>query len=66
MNIKELAYIICQKKENMVKLSRKELKEYKIAFYSQKYREWQLDLLWEYIWGDISFEEVKKIFKMDE
>lgn len=66
MNIKELAYIICQKKENMVKLSRKELKEYKIAFYSQKYREWQLDLLWEYIWGDITFEEVKKIFKMDE
>lgn len=66
MNIKELAYVICQKKENMIKLSRKELKEYKIAFYSQKYREWQLDLLWEYIWGDITFEEVKKIFKMDE
>ena len=66
MNIKELAYVICQKKENMVKLSRKELKEYKTTFYSQKYREWQLDLLWEYIWGDITFEEVKKIFKMDE
>ena len=65
MNIKELAYIICQKKENMVKLSRKELKEYKTSFYSQKYREWQLDLLWEYIWGDITFEEVKKIFKME-
>lgn len=65
MNIKELAYIICQKKENMVKLSRKELKEYKTTFYSQKYRVWQLDLLWEYIWGDISFEEVKKIFKME-
>lgn len=66
MNIKELAYIICQKKENMVKLSRKELKEYKISFYSQPFKIWQLDLLWEYIWGDISFEEVKKIFKMDE
>ena len=64
MNNKEMAYIICQKKENMVKLSRKELKEYKIAFYSQKYREWQLDLLWEYIWGDISFEEIKNIFKL--
>ena len=66
MNIKELAYVICQKKENMIKLSRKELKEYKIAFYSQKYREWQLDLLWEYIWGDISFEEIKKIFRIGE
>ena len=66
MNIKELAYVICQKKENVVKLSRKKLKEYKIAFYSQKYKEWQLDLLWEYIWGDISFEEIKKIFRIGE
>lgn len=65
MNIKELAYIICQKKENMVKLSRKELKEYKTTFYSQKYRVWQLDLLREYIWGDISLEEVKRIFKIN-
>lgn len=64
MNIKELAYIICQKKENVVKLSRKELKEYKTTFYSQKYRKWQLDLLWEYIWGDISFKEIKNIFKL--
>lgn len=64
MNIKELAYIICQKKENVVKLSRKELKEYKTTFYSQKHRKWQLDLLWEYIWGDISFKEIKNIFKL--
>ena len=64
MNIKEMAYIICQKKENVVKLSRKELKEYKTTFYSQKYRKWQLDLLWEYIWGDISFKEIKNIFKL--
>ena len=66
MNIKELAYVICQKRENVVKLSRKELKEYKTNFYSQKYREWQLDLLWEYIWGDISFEEIEKIFRIGE
>lgn len=66
MNIKELAYVICQKRENVVKLSRKELKEYKTNFYSQKYRVWQLDLLWEYIWGDISFEEIKKIFRIGE
>ena len=66
MNIKELAYVICQKKENVVKLSRKELKEYKTNFYSQKYRVWQLDLLWEYIWGDISFEEIEKIFRIGE
>ena len=66
MNIKELAYVICQKRENVVNLSRKELKEYKTNFYSQKYRVWQLDLLWEYIWGDISFKENKKIFRIGE
>ena len=27
MNIKELAYVICQKKENVVKLNRKELND---------------------------------------
>lgn len=66
MNIKELAYVICQNRKNVLKLSSKDLRKYKTTFYSQKYRKWQLDLLWEYIWGDITFEEVKKIFKMDE
>ena len=66
MNIKELAYVISQKRENLVKLSREELKEYKTNFYSQKYKEWQLDLLWEYIWGDISLKEIKKIFRIGE
>ena len=66
MSIQELAYVICQKRENVVKLSRKELKEYKTNFYSQKYKEWQLDLLWEYIWGDISLKEIKKIFRIGE
>ena len=64
MNIKELAYVICQNRINVLKLSRKELKEYKATFYSQKYGVWQLDLLWEYIWGDISFEKIKEIFKL--
>ena len=66
MSIQELALDICQNRINVLKLSRKELKEYKTNFYSQKYRVWQLDLLWEYIWGDISFEEIKKIFRIGE
>ena len=64
MNIKELAYIICQKRESVIKLNSKNLKEYKNKFYSQPFRIWQLDLIWEYIWGDISFEEIKNIFKL--
>lgn len=66
MNIKELAYVICQKKENVVKLSRKELKEFKTNFYSQPFIHWQLDLLWEYIWNDVTLEEIKKIFRIGE
>ena len=66
MSIQELALDICQNRINVLKLSRKELKEYKTTFYSQKYRVWQLDLLWEYIWGDISFEEIEKIFRIGE
>ena len=66
MSIQELALDICQNRINVLKLSRKELKEYKTTFYSQKYRAWQLDLLWEYIWGDITFEEIKKIFRIGE
>lgn len=66
MNIKELAYVICQNRKNVLKLSSKDLRKYKTTFYSQKYKEWQLDLLWEYIWGDISLKEIKKIFRIGE
>ena len=62
--LKEYLGLICIERDFVVKLSRKELKEYKTTFYSQKYRKWQLDLLWEYIWGDISFKEIKNIFKL--
>ena len=64
MTIKEELALVCKTKESVIKLSSKNLKEYKTNFYSQPFKIWQLDLLWEYIWGDISFEEIKKIFKL--
>lgn len=64
MKLEVLVSTVCKEKENVIKLSSETLKKYKSNFYSQKYRTWQLDLLWEYIWGDISFEEIKKIFKL--
>ena len=64
MTIKEELALICKTKKSVVKLSSENLKKYKINFYSQSFKIWQLDLLWEYIWGDISFEEIKKIFKI--
>ena len=64
MTIKEELALVCKTKESAVKLSSENLKKYKTNFYSQPFKIWQLDLLWEYIWGDISFEEIKKIFKI--
>lgn len=59
MNIKGLVSVVCQNKENVIKLSSETLKKYKDNFYSQRLQNWKLDILWEYIWGDISLEEVK-------
>ena len=64
MTIKEELALVCKTKESVVKLFSENLKKYKTNFYSQPFKIWQLDLLWEYIWGDISFEEIKKIFKL--
>ena len=64
MTIKEELALVCKTKKSVVKLSSENLKKYKTDFYCQPFKIWQLDLLWEYIWGDISFEEIKKIFKL--
>ena len=64
MTIKEELALVCKTKESVVKLSSENLKKNKTNFYSQPFKIWQLDLLWEYIWGDISFEEIKNIFKL--
>lgn len=64
--LKEYLGLICIEKDFVVKLSIENLKKYKISFYSQPFKNWQLDLLWEYIWGDISLKEIKKIFRIGE
>lgn len=66
MNIRELALDICQNRINVLKLSSKDLRKYKNNFYSQNFKVWQLDLLWEYIFGDITLEEIKNILKLGD
>lgn len=66
MSIQELALDICQNKINVLKLSNKDLRKYKTSFYSQNFKVWQLDLLWEYIFGDITLEEIKNILKLGD
>lgn len=62
--LKEYLGLICIEKNFVIKLSNENLKKYKVNLYSQPFKIWQLDLLWEYIWGDISLKEIKKIFKL--
>ena len=62
--LKEYLGLICVERNFVVKLSIENLRKYKTVFYSQPFKIWQLDLLWEYIWGDISLKEIKKIFKL--
>ena len=64
--LKEYLGLICVERNFVVKLSNENLKKYKINFYSKPFKTWQLDLLWEYIWGDISLKEIKKIFRIGE
>ena len=66
LNLKEYLGLICVERNFVVKLSNENLKKYKTNFYSQPFKNWQLDLLWEYIWGDISLKEIKKIFRIGE
>ena len=64
--LKEYLGLVCIERNFVVKLSIENLKKYKADFYSQPFKIWQLDLLWEYIWGDISLKEIKKIFRIGE
>ena len=66
LNLKEYLGLVCIERTFVVKLSNENLKKYKIRFYSKPFKIWQLDLLWEYIWGDISLKEIKKIFRIGE
>ena len=64
--LKEYLGLICVERDFVVKLSNENLKKYKADFYSQPFKKWQLDLLWEYIWGEISLKDIKKIFRIGE
>lgn len=63
--MERLLVLICKTKENMLNLTNEELKKFKINFYGNSQKAWQLDLLWEYLWDDISLEEAKKILKIN-
>lgn len=66
MTLKEYMGLICIEKDFVLKLSKENLKKYKNNFYSQNYKMWQLDLLWEYIWGDIDYPTMYYIFKRNK
>lgn len=62
-NFAELFGRICEIKNFVLKLNNEELRNYKTVFYNQKFAVWRLDLMWEFIWGDIDYETMYYIFK---
>ena len=64
--LKEYLGLICVERNFVVKLSSENLKKYKTDFYSQPFKILQLYLFCEYIFGDISLKEIKKIFRIGE
>lgn len=62
-DFKALFLDICEIKCFVLKLSSKDLRNFKNEFYNQQIPEWRLDLIWEYFFYDISYDEIYMIFK---
>ena len=60
---KEMFLHICLIKSYVLKLEMKELQKYKCWFYNQPIPEWQLNLFWEFIFGDIDYIKLATILK---
>lgn len=64
MTIKDYVGHICVEKKNIQLKRNKELEQYKKWFYSQPFKTWKLDIIWEYIWDDRTLEEITKILNL--
>lgn len=62
-NFKQLYLLICEIKDFVLKLDIEDLQNYKMVFYNQNFPAWRLDMMWEFIWGDIDYETMENIFK---
>lgn len=62
-NFKQLYLLICEIKDFVLKLDIEDLRNYKMVFYNQNFPAWRLDMMWEFIWGDIDYETMENIFK---
>lgn len=60
---KDLFLHICEIKLFVIKLELQDLVLFKKEFYSQDFKIWRLDLLWEFIFDDISYEELEYILR---
>lgn len=62
-DFKSLFMEIRQMKIYVVKLRGNDLHKFREMFYDLPFPEWRLDLLWEYIWDDKTYDEIYYIFK---
>lgn len=63
--LKELVSDICQLKEYVVKLDYTGKVEFQKEFYSLPFREWKLNILWDYIWDYKTYNEIIHILEKD-
>ena len=64
LNLKEYLGSICEKKKNMIKSNNENLRALKNEIYNLPLKEWQCDVIWEYICDYKSLGELKRIFKI--
>ena len=61
-NIFELLNDVKKVKGEITKLNYKDCITVRTKLYNTGFREWVINLLWEYVWGDKSYEEVFEIY----
>ena len=62
-DFKQLYSVICEIKNFVLKLNNEDLRNYKVVFYNQNFATWRLDMMWEFIFGDVDYETMTFIFK---
>lgn len=62
-DFKRIFLAICEIKEFVITLNSKDLEIFKMIFYNQDFPKERIDMLWNFIWGDIDLETLTRIFK---
>lgn len=63
-DFKKLFHDIKAIKREVILMDKKDLPKFKKEWYTQPFSEFRLDWCWKYFWGEVSYQELKKIMQM--